>query len=265
MSRFQREFVYLRPETVSAPDYVVIYDRVGVTQAAFSGENTKLLFHTLKQPTVNGKASNLAPGETLYTGADLVVADSDTGRLFLKALLPAQRNIRRVGGRAVKAFWVFDSNYDWQWDPAEPQPRPTNDFEGVPYGEWRIELEPADTALEHNFLTVLYPTKKGTAAMPETVLVSGIGVQGAHIADSSLNRVALFSSSNNGSPPAGTISYSFKPTGRTFNLLTDLPANARYKLSTSSQNGVMTVTLIPNAGGSYKASAQGVLSFTVSP
>ncbi|MBI3952174.1 MAG: DNRLRE domain-containing protein [Acidobacteria bacterium] len=50
VSRFQREFVYLRPTVNgqrSTDDYVVIFDRVGVTQAAFSGENTKLLFHTL--------------------------------------------------------------------------------------------------------------------------------------------------------------------------------------------------------------------------
>jgi hypothetical protein len=265
VSRFQREFVYLRPETANDPDYVVIYDRVGVTQAAFSGENTKVLFHTLKQPTVNGKANNISSGETLFTGADQVVADSDNSRLFLKTLLPAQHNIRRVGGRASKAFWVFDNNYDWQWDPGEPQPRPTNDFEDVPYGEWRIELEPADTALEHNFLTVLYPAKKGTEAMPATVLISGTGVQGAHIADAALNRVVLFSPSKTGRVQTGMISYRFRPTGRTFNLLTDLPANARYKRSIRFQEGVLTVKLIRSSHGSHKTSAQGVLSFVVSP
>jgi hypothetical protein len=61
----------------------------------------------------------------------------------------------RVGGRGQKAFWVFSQNYDWQWSAGELQPRPVNGFEDLPYGEWRLELEPGDTALEHNFLTVV--------------------------------------------------------------------------------------------------------------
>lgn len=116
-----------------------------------------------------------------------------------------------VGGRGVKAFWVFGANYDWHWDANEPQPRPTNDFENLPYGEWRLELEPADTALEHNFLTVLYPTISSTLTMPPTVLVTGTGLSGAHIADPGLNRLALFSAANDGSAPGGLSSIATRP------------------------------------------------------
>jgi hypothetical protein len=86
-------------------------------------------------------------------------------------LLPAAHNIRKVGGRGVKAFWVFDANYDWHWDAGEAQPRPTNDFEDVPYGKWRLELGPAGTVLDHNFLAVLH---HAIAAFPQWEFWSGL-------------------------------------------------------------------------------------------
>lgn len=263
VKRFQREFVYLRPRSPGGRDFLVLFDRVGVTKPAFSGKNTKLLFHTLRQPTVNGTPKTVSPGETLYANPSLVTADSGGGKLFIKTLLPTRRNIRRVGGRAVKAFWVFGENYDWQWEANEPQPRPVTDFDNIPYGEWRVELEPADTALNHNFLNVLYPAKKGTTAMPGTTLITGAGVSGAQIDDPSLQRVVLFSSSLKGSPPAGTITYGYKPSGNTHHLLLDLAPKVRYKLTSSLKNGVRTVKLVRNAGGSVVSSAQGVLSFTL--
>jgi hypothetical protein len=269
VSRFQREFVYLRPaagaglpwpvgqdrltvsllarsetgQSADAGDYLVLFDRVGVTQPSFSGANTKLLFHVLNEPMVNGTPTAVSPGETLYTGADEATAVSGDGKLFIKVLLPAARNVRKVGGRGIKAFWVFDRNYDWHWDPAEPQPRPVNDFEDVPYGEWRLELEPADVALEHNFLTVLYPAISTTVTMPVTTLITGTGLAGAHIADPDLNRVALFSSAPDGSAPAGTLVYSYTPTTRTLNVLFDLPPGARYTVSATLAGGIQEVTL----------------------
>ncbi|MBI3959272.1 MAG: DNRLRE domain-containing protein, partial [Chloroflexi bacterium] len=199
VSRFQRELVYLRPgatvdargQSQAAGEYVVIFDRVGVTQAAFSGANTKLLFHTLAEPAVNGAPTTITPGETLYAGADLATVTSGDGKLFIKSLLPAARNLRKVGGRGVKSFWVFDANYDWHWATDEAQPRPINDFEEIPYGEWRLELEPADTALAHNFLTVLHPAGASVTSMPATTIVTGTGLIGAHIADPGQQRVVL--------------------------------------------------------------------------
>ena len=290
VSRFQREFVYLRPTTplslVGRPskggrwardedraggegraggedDYVVLFDRVGVVSPTFSLSNTKLLFHTLNEPVVNGTPTVVSPGETLYTGADVAIVVAGDGKLFIKTLLPATRNLRKVGGRGVKAFWVFDANYDWHWSPAEPQPRPINDFEDAPYGEWRLELEPADAALTHNFLTVLHPASSATVAMPAATLITGTGVAGVHIADPTLNRVALFSSANDGSAPGGSIVYTYMPTTHTLNLLVDLMPGARYQLTSAQNAGVVTVTLTPHGAGPYQASSQGVLSFTL--
>ncbi len=268
VTRFQREFVYLRPlepTATASRDFVVLYDRVGVVSAGFSQSNTKLLFHTLTLPTVSGTPQAVSSGETLYANAAEAVAASGGGKLFFRFLLPAQRNVRLVGGRGQKSFWVFGQNYDWHWSAGESQPRPVTDFDPLPYGEFRLELEPADAALDHNFLTVLFPTAAATAAMPAATLISASGMEGVHLADSALNRLVLFSSAADGGAPGGALSYSYSPTAATLNLLVDLPPNAEYLLTSQRAGAVQTVTLTPAAGGAWRASAQGVLRFTQSP
>ncbi len=262
VSRFQREFVYLRPAgALTNNDFLVLYDRVGVTQAAFSGQNTKLLFHVFAQPTVNGTPTAVSAGETLYSGSNLATTVNAAGKLFIRSLLPAVQNTRLVGGAGQKSFWVFGQNYDWHWSPGEPQPRPISDYDAVPYGEWRLEIEPADSALEHNFLNVLFPTSASTAAMPASSLVSAGNMNGTYIADPSLGRLVLFSSAADGSAPAGAISYTYTPITHTLNLLVDLTPAARYDLQASLLGGQQNVTLTPSTGGQYIASKEGVLSF----
>ena len=266
VSRFQRELVYLRPVNgdSSKGDYVILLDRVGVTEPRFSGANTKLLFHFFAEPDINGTGTAISTGETLYTDADLITADNGRGRLFVKSLLPAGVHLRKVGGRGQKAFWVFDANYDWQWSADEAQPRPTNDFEDVPYGEWRVEMEPPDTALNHTFLTILHPTENSTAAMPATHLIQAEGgMTGVYIADGELDRVALFSAAVDGSAPTGSVRYTITPTAKALNLLFDLPPNARYTLTTENQGRHTTLTLTPAREGALQVSDQGVLSFTL--
>ena len=265
VSRFQRELLYLRPVDGDSRnrDYVVLYDRVGVTDPAFSGENTKLLFHTFTEPTLNGSASAVSPGETLYSGGDEATVVNGDGKLFMRFLLPETVNLRKVGGRGEKAFWVFDANYDWHWNASEAQPRPTNDFEDAPYGEWRIELEPADAGLEHNFLTVMHPASSAATSMPATTVIQASGLAGVHIADPDLGRVALFSAAADGAPPTGALSYTYPSTGETLNILLDLTPGQRYDLAVEQANGETTVRLIPSSSGGRQVDDQGALSFTV--
>lgn len=273
VTRFQREFLYLRPQPTgdSTPsgEYVLLFDRVGVTEPAYSGENTKLLFHMLNEPTVNGAATAVSSGETLFTNASLATVTSGEGSLTLQVLLPPAHNLRKVGGRGAKSFWAFDANYDWHWALDEAQPRPINDFESEPYGEWRLELEPADTALNHNFLTLLHPALTGAAngpvALPATTLITTTGMAGAFIADPRLGHVTLFSAAANGSPPTGTIAYSYTPVTDTLHTIFDLTPGARYALVVETTGGVQTVTLAPLASGALQVNAQGVLSFTLEP
>jgi len=265
VTRFQREFVYLRPEAgAQANDYVVLYDRVGVVSPTFSGANTKLLFHVMDEPAISGTPTDVSPGETLYADATLATAVNGDGNLFIKPLLPAQRNLRVVGGRGEKAFWVFDENYDWHWSSGESQPRPTTEFDPIPYGEWRIELEPADTALDHNFLTVLQPTISTTVSMAWVSPISTTKLAGARIADPDLNRVTLFSAAYDGGSPEGILEYNYLPTTHTLNLVFDLVPYASYAVSVTEESFSHYVTLTPGTGDiTVYANGQGVLSFLV--
>ncbi len=265
VSRFQREMLYLRPIDGDSAnrDYVILYDRVAVTDPAYSGENTKLLFHTFTEPAVNGSPAVISSGETLYSGGKEATVVNGDGKLVMQFLLPETVNLRKVGGRGEKAFWAFDDNYDWQWSASEPQPRPTNDFEDTPYGEWRIELEPADAALAHNFLTVLHPMSSAVATRPAATVIQASGMAGVHIADPDLGRVALFSAAADGSAPAGILTYAYPATSETLNILADLTPGARYDLLATRDNGQTSVTLTPSGSGAHQVNDQGVLSFTV--
>ena len=260
VGRFVRELAYLRPFAGSG-EYVLLADRVAVTQAGFSGEATKLLFHSLDEPVVSGAGAEVSPGETLYRNPEQATLGNGDAKLLLKPLLPTSRNLRKVGGRGVKAFWVFGTNHDWHWTPSEPQPRPTNDFEEVPYGEWRLELEPSDTALAHLFLTLLRPSAGAAPPLPATTVIQDGGLAGVYIADPALGRVVLFSAADDGAPPAGTLHYRFGPTSRTHHSVFDLAPGGRYAFATSLAGSVRTVTLTPSPGGALEVSAQGVLSF----
>lgn len=264
LTRFLRELVYLRPAPGSQADYLVLLDRVGVARDSFSGANTKLLFHTMGQPTVDGTATQVSEGETLYDNATLAVADHGQARVFLSFLQPAARRLRSVGGRGAKAFWVDGANYDWHWSADEPQPRPTNDFEEVPYGEWRLELEAADSTLDHTFLTVIEPTTARSGMPTPTRLVTGNGLVGAEIGDPMLPRVAVLSSAVDGAPPSGTLAYTVRAT-RAAHTVFDLAPASRFRLTATPVAGGIRITLTPDLAGALVASSQGVLAFTVGP
>lgn len=258
VSRFQREFVYLRPFESASKEYLVIFDRVGVTKSEFSGENTKLLLHLMSEPEVDGDETWVSPGETLFKGAHTANAISgDKGKVFVKTLLPENHNIRKVGGKE-KSFWVFGKNYNYHWSEGDET---TTGYDPVPYGEWRLEIEPADYGLDHNFLTVIHPTEQGVSQMPETILIEGATIQGAHILDPSLNRVVLFSSDLNGAAPQGILNYSVKPTTQTMHVIFDLIPGDRYSLSTTQNGASWDISLSPNAGGEYQVGEGGELRF----
>ncbi len=263
VSRFRRELVYLRESPGRPGEAVILYDRVGVTDPSFSGENTKLLFHVLEQPTVDGPSTDVSPGETLFTAPSTATVSAPGGaRATLRFVLPALRHVRRVGGRGEKSFWVFDANYDWHWSASEPQPRPVNDFEDTPWGEWRLELEPADTALDHRFLTAIFPDRSGTATPPQTEPLSGSGVEGVLMRWSERADAVVFSATDDGEPLADTVDYTVPSTLPVSHTVLDAPPGSRWLLTVTNGIGSRTVTLTRDASGTLLASDAGVLRFS---
>lgn len=257
VSRFERELVALRPPTPGGRESLVLCDRVGVTEPRFSGAQTKLLFHTPREPVVHGAPIEVSPGETLYAGATSAEVVVGGSRLHMTFLTPNGHNLRKVGGRGQKAFWVFGESFDYHWDPAEPQPRPVNDFETEPYGEWRLELEPADDALDHTFLTVLQPA--GTPGLPMPVAgIDGVGVGGVALRDGEVDRVVLFA--RDGPPGQLTeLAYETVAHGPGEHLVVDLVPDAAYALSATWENAVLIVALAADPDGATRATDQGVI------
>lgn len=259
VTRFVREFLYLRdPDQpgASTDEKIVIVDRVGVTQPHFSGANTKLLFHTLNEPTVAGAGAALSPGETLYANGSVAETSAGTGHLVFQFLHPQQRNVRKVGGRGQKSHWVFGTNVDWHWSPDEPQPRPTGDFDPQPYGEWRLELEPADEALDHVFVTVLHPRLQTDPAVQLATAVEGLGVIGARIPRMLRDEIVLFSAAADGAAPAGPIAFPLDRMRAAKLRLFNLPAGVRYHFDVVDGAAVLT----PAQEGGHLVDAQGVLT-----
>jgi hypothetical protein len=89
-----RKVVHFQP-TLGTLDPLVIFDQVTSTNASFK---KSWLLHTVNAPAVNGSASS--PGDTTYPAATVTKADNGTGRVYVNYLLPANPNVRTVGGNA---------------------------------------------------------------------------------------------------------------------------------------------------------------------
>lgn len=153
---FTREVVYL------PPDVFVIFDRVRATSSSYA---KKWLLHTIEEPVVSG---------------DTFVVSEGGSKMFVKSLLPAARQITKVGGPGHE-FDVNGANYP----PAQSW---TRDM-----GAWRVEVSPTTGAQEDLFLHVLYVGSSSVSAMPAVSLVEADEMVGVEVAGS----VILFNRSAN--------------------------------------------------------------------
>ena len=126
-----RQFVFLYP------DYVIVYDRVGASDPSYRKE---WLLHTQNKPSMK---------------KNLLMADSRDGRLFCQTLLPENAKMTLVGGEG-KEFLVGDTNYplDKKYVSSN-ESRAAKSGRGPYWGEWRLEVEPAQANADDRFLHVL--------------------------------------------------------------------------------------------------------------
>ncbi len=262
---FQRELVYLRAQPGrDGNDYVVLHDRVAVTRPEFSGSNTKLLFHFQEKPEVAGVGRRVSSGEMRFPNAVAVTEVNGPGRLVLYSLLPRQHNLRIVGGKGKKAYWVFGKNYNWHWkgDEGNPDGISTN-FEKDAYGKWRLEIEPSDRRLSHDFLTVLFPSEASAKNMPEVSVIEAGRFEGARMSDSHGIQSVLFPRQLKSGSERTVIEYELDREGRKLRgIIVGLTPGSRYRLDEFGGE-TAKIRLSPSQNGEFVVNQEGVLKYSM--
>ena len=158
VTKVTRSMVALNTSNATYPAALVVFDRVHSSKPQF--KKTWLL-HTIQEPEVNRRSITVVRDEPPYGG-----------RMFVESLLPAEADVRKVGGPG-KEFWVEPLGKNFpaaKRPPAEP-------------GAWRIEVSPAAPALEDRFLHAMTVADAGTQARPPVFLVRAGKAVGARVLD----------------------------------------------------------------------------------
>ena len=176
---FTRQFVYLRP------DVFVIFDRV----TAFKPEFTKTwVLHTPAKPVPNAAGAekpdtrNHSDGHFLWTCDGGEMTNKQGGRLFWKALLPSNREVRLLGG----------PHHDFEVEGVNRGPTDASYSEQVAtrravfvelanLAGWRIEMESQNRRETETFLNVLQAAERGVAKMAPVEKISGRNAVGVRV------------------------------------------------------------------------------------
>lgn len=148
-----RQFVFV------PPNHFVVLDRVVSTKAEF--KKTWLL-HTATEPQVAGDTFEAACGQ---------------GKLVCRTLLPERATLTKIGGPG-KQFWSDGRNWPF------PTTGPWAGKDGQPlFGQWRIEVSPAEPAASDVFLHLIeVGDREELAAMAPSKLVRQDGRVGVSFA-----------------------------------------------------------------------------------
>jgi hypothetical protein len=158
VSQVTRSMVALDTRDSTYPASLVVFDRVRSAKPEF--KKTWLL-HSIQEPNVTDQSATVVRDGGPYGG-----------KLFLESLLPSGATITKVGGPG-KEFWVHSLGRNFpvhKPPPAEP-------------GAWRIEISPAQPALEDRFLHVLTVADAGTRPKAPVRLLTSAGITGAAVLD----------------------------------------------------------------------------------
>ncbi|MGH7494274.1 MAG: hypothetical protein ACREOO_18030 [bacterium] len=213
-----RRFVYLRgPEN---REFVLIHDLVE------SPLEKRWLLHTAFEPEIQGDQISVTN-----------TFDAAHGRMLVKSLLPAKKEVLKVGGEGQ---WFVDA--EWKFIKARG---PYTDWGAYWTGSWRAEIR----AQDGEFLTVMQIGDARTLqAMAPVVKIESASHTGALIDN---KRLVLFSKKT-GAPNGAE--YQISASQTVSHLIGGLPPNAFVKIK---KNGKMHLNM--------KTGAQGVLFFQDNP
>ncbi len=213
--------VFLRELVHSFPGYVVVFDRVSLTNAYSSAAVDALFHYPYSQPSVNG---------------NLITSTTGGSRLFQKVLLPESFNINWLDEDTISSK-KMDS---WRATMSDNVTRQHYQFLNV-------------FLATSSSVTSMPETQKVASTTGNMV--------GALIKDSAKDLVFMFSTDPSGTPPAGSIIYDvggvLDSRHRMFNLVPD----AAYDIRVHAFVDGYQVAVERNDSGTYVASSQGVLEF----
>ncbi len=234
-------------------------------RSANAGFAKRWILHTLNPPRIQTtqyadparahglfwRTGHQVPDHITTTDGDIAIADDLSGRLFCQTLLPERHTVTVIGGAGYEAF-----NGETAYKIPDS---------ALPWGIWRIEVEPATPAETDYFLHVLHPTRTSTRRMPRATLLSEGNLTGVFIDSKPLAQAVIFNRDVDALPIAKTavVHYAVPATTDVRHLVLDLPRNQRYRLSVEPAQGSSRITLTPDQNGDVQTSAAGAASFDV--
>ncbi len=252
VSGVTRQLMYL-----SGADVLIVFDRVTSTDPSY---RKKWLLHTPNkfvggaETVLRGSATDgiiAVDGDSI--AGNMLTMTNGGGKLFLQTLCPTSYVVHKVGGTGHRYYVEDDGNDLDGYDGANH-----DDYAEVAwhdYGDWRVEIMPAEPAAFDVFLNVLSPRSSSTSSVAAAeLLTSGPAVTAAKIGTD----VVAFGT---GGPIAGDAAYSL-PAGGTFShLVVDLAAGGFYRIDA----GDNALGLFANEAGvlAFAASAGGAHDVTL--
>ena len=260
----ERELVYLRSDGGLNDEYVVVFDRINSVDAAYK---KFYLLHASFEPTLlNNSNSTITMtaenypndpdglgGRWVHTNAnpttDNIMRIDNTydvghARMYNKTLFPASFQINKVGG----------PNHYWEDGEGKAIETPSSmtDRSKWAYGSYTIQVQSTTNQEYDTFLNVMQIGDSNTlSSMTDIVAVSAStdNMIGAHIKDSTMNKVVLFSSAKNERVTGTSISYSVLTTSATKHLLFGLQPTTTYEIN------------VNGASNNYTSNSSGVIFF----
>lgn len=255
IDRFTRSLVYL------PPGQVVIFDRVNAMDPSY---RKAWLLHSIGKPEIAGRPLRAEVPDHIedfdadsftitFDSAAAIWNSPDTnavGRLFVQALLPRERVIRRIGGDGYQ-FWANGQN----WVPGYDVWKPNKKGKGQDAGNWRLEISPARPATFDHFLNLIHigDDKAGRPMLAATVRDAGDKMVGLAAA----GWLVLFGARGE---VDGEVSYE-APKEPTDHLIVDLKRGAKYRAS-GIAGGELALTASPEGTLRFHTEATGRVKLT---
>ncbi|MBI1923521.1 PKD domain-containing protein [Candidatus Poribacteria bacterium] len=268
---YTRQYVYLRPSSVTDSDYIVIFDRAETTRPDIL---KRWELNMAYNPAINGAETQIKDGKWQYAGADQIVINNDLldpdpyngeshpegyGKLFVKSLLPESVIMEKNGGPDYE--FVDDAGIAHGYENEGSDYARLNEAGAFYTGTYFVNVLPAAPALKDNFLHVLQ-TADGNlvTSMTPTVRVDGDTMVGAHIKDAVQGeKVAMFSRTEANQARAN---YSISTSKPVSHLIADLAPFGTYdvyqdgkRIDTLPASEAGTISFNSNGGGSFQISS----------